>query len=95
MNYYGSICLSDAQAAGMIKKADNGKLYLNIRVVERREVGKFGDTHFISCEPNRMYRVEGVNYICGNLRPFKRQEAAPTSQEIDEMPAATEAELPF
>lgn len=83
MNYYGSICLSDIPRE-VIKPAANGKLYVNIRVVERREVGQYGDTHFVSVAPKKEEQVEGVNYIVGNLK-----ESIPVSlrpESIDELP---------
>lgn len=41
---YGSICVSDVPKE-LFKKADNGKVYLNIMIGRRREVSEYGDTH--------------------------------------------------
>lgn len=95
MDFYGSICLSDIAATGQARKADNGKIYLNIAVRERREVGERGDTHFITCAPKKDERVEGVNYIIGNLKPSVWERQAPTPEEISSMPAADAIELNF
>lgn len=95
MNYYGSICLTDVVSTGQARKAENGKIYLNIAVRERKEVGEYGDTHFITCAPKKEERLEGVNYIIGNLKPSKFDNAAPTPEQIAEMPVADVTGLPF
>ena len=92
---YGSICLSDIPTE-LIKKLDNGKLYLNVSVQERREVGTYGETHFISCRPkNKEERKEGVNYIIGGLKTYDPQPQTPTVADIDAAPAASPDDLPF
>ena len=89
-----SICLSDIprdQIKEVTLKNGEKKLFLNIKIRERKELGKFGDTHFISCEPKKEERKEGVNYIIGN---GKRWEAAksnqPTAEDIANAPAVSE-----
>ena len=42
-----SICLSDLDRNADIVTAKNGKKYINFLVSERKEKGKFGDTHSI------------------------------------------------
>lgn len=86
MNYYGSICLSDIPREQM-KAAENGKVYVNVRIVERREVGKFGDTHFISCSPKKEEQKEGVNYIIGNVKPSVERVETPSVNAIAQAPA--------
>lgn len=90
MNGYGSICLSDIPRE-LIKKADNGKFYVNIHVNERREADKYGNTYNIDCRPKKEEVVEGVNYYIGNLKEWK-QQAAPTVEDIEAAPAITEEE---
>ncbi len=92
--FYGSICLSDVPRE-LFKKADNGKVYLNITVNERREVGQYGDTHFISCSPKKEERKEGVNYICGNLKTYDPQPSTPSTDDIAAAPTASDDDLPF
>lgn len=91
-NYYGSICLSDIPKE-LFRKAENGKVYLNIAVVERKETSQFGHTHFISCSPKKDERKEGVNYFCGDLKPFIPVQ--PTQEQINNSPSAPEDDLPF
>ncbi len=98
--FVGSICLSDIPKEVIKKVESNGKLYLNIAVMELAEPGKFGDTHFISCAPKKEERVEGQTYIVGNLKPWVQKEAQPrpTYQQIESASAASEEEtndLPF
>lgn len=87
MSGYGSICLSDIPRE-LFKRAQNGKVYVNIKVVRRKEISEYGDTHFISCEPARVEdRKEGVKYICGNLKEWQSLKE-PTPEEIDAAPIA-------
>lgn len=89
---YGSICL-DAVPKELFKKV-NGHVYLNIKVVERKEPSKYGHTHFISCEPKQDERKEGVNYLIGDMTEYK-PKAAPTQEEIAAAPQADDNDLPF
>ena len=52
----------------LIRRAENGKNYLNIDIVEMREPGKYGDTHFIAVSCKQADRKEGVNYIIGHAK---------------------------
>lgn len=95
-NYYGSICLSDIPKR-LIKKADNGKLYLNIDVVELKEPGQYGDTHFIAASCKKDDRVDGENRFIGHLKPSEPRQAV-TPEQVAQMPAAPANkidELPF
>lgn len=91
-NLYGSICVSDIPKE-LFKKADNGKIYLNIAVIERKETSQFGHTHFISCAPKQDERKEGVNYFCGDMKVFVPK--TPSPEQIDQAPQAAIDELPF
>lgn len=75
--FYGSICLSDIPKEVM-RKAANGKVYVNISIAPRKEVGKFGHTHYITCRPKAEEVKEGVNYFIGDLKPsaFAEENAA-------------------
>ena len=96
---YGSICLSDVPKELFKKVAcKDGKerVFLNIKVCRRKEVGKFGHTHFISCEPaNKDERKEGVNYICGDLKEWGAQNAAPSTEDVAAAQQASNDDLPF
>lgn len=95
MNLYGSICLTDIPRE-LFRKADNGKVYLNLKIIERKEVGKYGHTHFASCEPRKDERQEGANYFCGDFKVSDPQQyAPPTPEQVAAMPPAEPNDLPF
>ena len=94
MDFYGSICLSDIPRR-LIKEGKDGKKYLNINISERKEVGKFGETHFIAASCKKEDRVEGENRFIGACQPFA-VKTTPTPEEIDKLPSAESFdELPF
>lgn len=92
----GSICLSSVPKELFKKvacKDGTERIYLNLAVIESKQVGKFGDTHFISVSPKEEERKEGVNYIVGNMKELKSQ--IPTQDEIQQTPPAAAEDLPF
>lgn len=95
---YGSVCISDVPR-NLFKKVTlkdgTEKIYLNIKVVERKTPSEYGHTHFISCEPKQEERVEGQNYICGDLKTYVPKTAAPTAEQVASSPAASGDDLPF
>lgn len=89
MNYYGSICISDAKESGQIKKAANGKYYINISVRENRDgIDQYGNSHYITCKPKKEEVVEGVKYTIGRLKPS--QDTSPSRDDINAAPAAND-----
>lgn len=95
MNLYGSICLTDIPKE-LFRKADNGKVYLNLRIYERKEIGKFGHTHVASCAPRKDEQKEGVNYFCGDFKVSEPQQyAPPTPEQVAAMPPDENNDLPF
>lgn len=95
MNYYGSICLSDVPRR-LIKEGKDGKKYLNIHIIERKEPSQYGETHFITASCKKEDEVEGENRFIGGVQPFTPKAATPTPEEIAEMPVANDnSELPF
>lgn len=98
MMLYGSICLSEIPRELIKKiKCKDGKerCFLNVSVIERKEKGQFGDTHFISCAPKKDERKEGVNYICGDLKTYEPQPNTPTKEQMASAPIAGADDLPF
>lgn len=94
----GSICLSDIPRSEMKKVVCRDgveRVYLNIAVVERKEKGERGDTHFITCEPKRELRKEGVKYIIGNLKPYVPKSDGPTEDDIANAPSVDSKDAPF
>lgn len=85
MKLFGSICLTDIAATGKAVKASNGKIYVNIEVVEKREVGRYGDTHFVSVSCKKDERKDGVNYYVGNLKPSQYDEQSATQADVTDL----------
>lgn len=95
--FTGSICLTDIPKETIKIVEKNGKKYLSIAVLELTEPSKYGDTHFISCAPKKDERIEGRNYIIGNLRTWHNPEQV-SQADINAAPTLTEEEqndLPF
>jgi hypothetical protein len=91
---YGGICLSDIPRE-LFKKAENGKVYLNIAVARRREVSTYGDTHSIIASVPREKRADGDKPIyCGYLKEHIPQVHV-TTESIDSAPVADMDDLPF
>lgn len=101
----GSICLSEIPTSQMRKvmcKDGKERIYLNLAVMAKKTPQTFGDrtyTHYITCAPKKEERVEGVNYILGDLetRSFGGSTfTAPTPEQIASAPAVQPGDdLPF
>lgn len=103
----GSICLSDIPKE-LIKKAANGKCYLNINIWEKKEPSTFKNndgttrtyTHSVQCackKEDMRTDVPKSYYYIGDLEtrtPFGGV-SAPTPEEIDNAPTADGDDLPF
>ena len=76
---FGSLCLTDIPKE-LIREAANGKKYLSIEVCERREPGKYGDTHYIKAWCKAEERKEGVSYFIGELKPSKYDHPTTAAQ---------------
>lgn len=91
----GSICISEIPKE-LFKKADNGKVYLNIAVSERQSISDYGDTHNVIVSKPKDQRAEGEKPIyCGNLKRWNEQPKAPSAEEIQNAPPAADDDLPF
>lgn len=72
MDFKGSICLSDI-TEDMVNVAKNGKKYLNVIIGERREVSKYGNTHYIKAlVPTETYDMS-KNYFIGDAKPREQK----------------------
>ncbi|WP_349966460.1 hypothetical protein [Phocaeicola massiliensis] len=71
------------------------RIYVNVAVIERKEKSQFGHTHFITCSPKKEERVEGRNYICGDLKEFVPQGTSPSPEDINNAPSVSDDDLPF
>ena len=80
----GSICLS-AVPKELFKKVmcKDGveRIYLSIKVGRRRDE-KYGNTHYISCEPPKEERRDGVNYFCGDMKEHVIQAQPATDEDL-------------
>ncbi len=93
MDFYGSLCLTDIPKR-LIKEGKDGKKYLNINIVERKEVGKYGETHFIAASCKKEEQIDGENRFIGACQPFVK--APHTPSDVDAMPVAEKTDdLPF
>ena len=99
---YGSLCLSSIPKRLFKKvmcKDGKERVFLNIKIIKRKEPSQFGNTHFVSCEPkDENERVEGEVYICGDLTEFHPQPQMPTAEEIAAAPPfepSSDEDLPF
>ena len=79
----GSICVDDIDKSA-IQTAKNGKRYININVVERKKVGQFGETHFIS----QYVKGAGKNSIVGKLKPLTGGASGGGGVQADDDPFA-------
>jgi hypothetical protein len=92
-----SLCLSDIPKE-KIKKADNGKLYINLCVTKRKEPTAYGVDYNVMVSKTKEEREAKAETIyCGSGIEYKPKPEAPiTPQAIDEMQVAEEIDdLPF
>lgn len=67
-NFFGSICLTDIPKE-LITTGKNGKKYLNVVVNRRREVGQYGQTHYIKAYAKKGTVGSDTNLYIGELKP--------------------------
>lgn len=96
----GSICLSDIPVAQMKRvmcKDGKERVYLNVAIFAKKTPQTFGDrtyTHFISCAPKKEERVDGVNYIMGDLETRTPTPTGPTADDVNNAPGYMPGEKP-
>ncbi len=92
-----SICLSDIPK-DKIKRAENGKAYINIIVGERKQPDQYGNNLFVAMSKTKEEREEKVDtvYIV-NGKSYTEQRQSPISAEqVDALPAfESHEDLPF
>jgi hypothetical protein len=77
-----NICLSDIPKEA-ISKAANGKSYINLSLVERKEPGKYGETHFVAITQTKEQReAKAPTVYVGNAKPVTYTPKQPTADEI-------------
>lgn len=84
-----SVCLSDIPKEQIVE-AKNGKEYVNLVLDERREVGRYGETHMLymsQTKEERQNKDKKVFVGSGKEYKFeKRQEDVPDSDTGDGLP---------
>lgn len=92
-----SICLSELDKDNL-RKADNGKIYLNIAVVKRKEKDKYGNDLNVCYARSKEEREAGVEtkYLKssnaktvtfgGDGKPVQMTDEPPTPQDLDDLP---------
>lgn len=87
-----------------MQKHNNGKVYLNLDVIERREgADKYGNTHFVTETSSKEERQRGVTVpIIGNAKTYtfsKPRQDAPKQQykteDWDTSGSPVKDEIPF
>jgi len=79
------ICLSDIPKE-FITEAKNGKKYIKLVMVERKEAGKFGETHFVAISQTKEQREAKMPTVyIGNAKPIIYQP------KVEQKPA----DMPF
>lgn len=85
--FSGIIYLND-DVKKVIKTSKNGNKYINISVIEKREVDQYGNSHFIT-----VFIDKDNKPIIGNLKPleFKEEEKQEDKKEETATTATTSA----
>jgi hypothetical protein len=89
-----SVCLTDIPKF-KIKEAANGKKYINLCLSERREKGKFGETHALYVSQTKDERDHGDETVFVGYGT-ERHSSVVTAQDIENAPIAGSIDdLPF
>lgn len=91
----GSLCLSDINAKAKeghsaFSRADNGKIYLNIKLWLNDEPDKYGHTASLQLNSTKEKRESEGNVYIGNAKPA---ETKPIAGNATDVPA--DDDLPF
>jgi hypothetical protein len=89
-----SICLSDLPKESL-KKAKNGKIYVNLCIAERKEVGKYDETHTVYVSQTSEERQSGKPTVfVGSGKEYIPRSVTP--EDIEKMPPVQDGDdLPF
>lgn len=88
------ICLSDIPK-DRIKRAENGKVYANIVVSERREPDQYGNTHTIymyqtkeerDAKANRSYIGQGKTVVFNSINTPEKIETLSPIDQFEDLP---------
>lgn len=84
---FGSICLSDIPQEHITISEKNGKKYLNIYVSQRKEKGKYGETHFIGVSiPKEKKKPNDDAVYIGNLKTWDKSPKNSDAPQEDDLP---------
>ncbi|MDR1340660.1 MAG: hypothetical protein LBK58_11510 [Prevotellaceae bacterium] len=90
-----SICLTDIPR-DKIKQATNGKKYINLVCVDRKEKSKFDETHTVYVSQTKEERAAGAQTVfVGSGKEYVPQVI--TAESVDSMPPMSDDndDLPF
>jgi hypothetical protein len=91
-----SICLSDIPRE-KLKKATNGKIYVNLIVAERREPDQFGNDLTVYVDQTKEEReVKAEKTYIGAGRNYSFSPANTSPDSVNDMPPITDSDpLPY
>jgi len=79
-----------------IKQADNGKKYLSIVVCKKKEADQFGNTHYIALSQSKEEReAKAARVYIGDGKEYILKAVAPTVEDVENLPSASDDDLPF
>ena len=93
-----SVCLSDIKEKAMhkTKRAANGKAYINLMLVKRKEVSEYGETHFLCVSSTKeereaqgfetIYVGSGTEYVPKVVTSADIENAPPIEDEANDLP---------
>ncbi|PWB11835.1 hypothetical protein C5O24_03510 [Paramuribaculum intestinale] len=78
------------------------RIYLNVAVITKKQPQTFTSengvahtyTHFITCAPKKEERIDGVNYILGDLETRTFTPQSPTPEDVANAPSIAPGENP-
>lgn len=88
--YSGSICLSELiskakEGHSAFTKANNGKVYVNIKIWHNDQPDKYDNTHSIQLNSKEDKRTDEGNVYIGNAKPVKAKEPeAVKPEDVDD-----------
>ena len=91
-----SLCLSKLPK-DKIKTGTDGLKYINLVVAERREKGRYDETHYVALNQTQEERKAGEPKVyVGSGKQYNPQPQQPTPEAIDDMPPIGDDDgLPF
>ena len=81
-----NLCLSEIPN-NFIRKGKNGKLYVNLLVFKKKEVGQFGETHAVKISKTaEEMQIDTKNIYVGSGKEFEIKEVTADKLPENELP---------